>query len=138
MRELAVRSDVERRGVGVLMSTAARETPERWFRRSPIGGAGQKCGPFDRHHGCLNGASVQGGRDRANSTTHMRPLRRLAPLLSSRQGESRNGNNRQGKEQRPKGEGQGQGAAGKVTGNDRLRAEGQTDQVKGNLKQAGE
>ncbi len=29
-------------------------------------------------------------------------------------------------------------AAGKVTGNDKLRAEGRADQVKGNLKQAGE
>jgi uncharacterized protein YjbJ (UPF0337 family) len=29
-------------------------------------------------------------------------------------------------------------AAGKVTGNDRLRAKGQTDQTKANLKQAGE
>jgi uncharacterized protein YjbJ (UPF0337 family) len=28
--------------------------------------------------------------------------------------------------------------AGKVTGNDRLRAAGQADQIKGNLKQAGE
>jgi uncharacterized protein YjbJ (UPF0337 family) len=29
-------------------------------------------------------------------------------------------------------------AAGKVTGNDRLRAKGKTDQAKGRLKQAGE
>jgi uncharacterized protein YjbJ (UPF0337 family) len=29
-------------------------------------------------------------------------------------------------------------AAAKVTGNDRLRAEGKADQMKGNLKQAGE
>ena len=28
--------------------------------------------------------------------------------------------------------------AGKVSGNDKLRAEGKADQVKGNLKQAGE
>jgi uncharacterized protein YjbJ (UPF0337 family) len=28
--------------------------------------------------------------------------------------------------------------AGKVTGNDKLRASGQADQIKGNLKQAGE
>jgi len=28
--------------------------------------------------------------------------------------------------------------AGKVTGNDRLRSKGKTDQAKGNLKQAGE
>lgn len=28
--------------------------------------------------------------------------------------------------------------AGKATGNDKLRAEGKADQVKGNLKQAGE
>ena len=28
--------------------------------------------------------------------------------------------------------------AGKVSGNDKLRAEGRADQVKGNLKQAGE
>jgi uncharacterized protein YjbJ (UPF0337 family) len=29
-------------------------------------------------------------------------------------------------------------AAGKVSGNDKLRAEGKADQTKGNLKQAGE
>ena len=29
-------------------------------------------------------------------------------------------------------------AAGKVTGNDKLRAKGKSDQMKGNLKQAGE
>jgi len=29
-------------------------------------------------------------------------------------------------------------AAGEITGNDRLRAEGKADQTKGNLKQAGE
>jgi uncharacterized protein YjbJ (UPF0337 family) len=29
-------------------------------------------------------------------------------------------------------------AAGNVTGNDQLKAEGEADQVKGNLKQAGE
>jgi uncharacterized protein YjbJ (UPF0337 family) len=29
-------------------------------------------------------------------------------------------------------------AAGKVTGNDKLRAKGKADQTKGNLKQAGE
>jgi len=29
-------------------------------------------------------------------------------------------------------------AAGKVTGNDKLRAKGKADQMKGNLKQAGE
>jgi uncharacterized protein YjbJ (UPF0337 family) len=29
-------------------------------------------------------------------------------------------------------------AAGKVTGNDRLESKGKTDQIKGNVKQAGE
>jgi len=34
--------------------------------------------------------------------------------------------------------GKGKEAAGDATGNDRLRAEGQADQAKGDLKQAGE
>ena len=34
--------------------------------------------------------------------------------------------------------GKGKEAAGEATGDDRLKAEGQTDQAKGDLKQAGE
>jgi len=87
----------------------------------------------------LEGDGKQTSPRRENGGTRVKSANRwLFPLLTSQNKEHSHGNNRQGKEHRPTDEGKAEGDRWQGQRNDKLRAEGKADQVKGNLKQAGE